>query len=294
MSGSKPCQHALALITKSECVDVNLEDFVHDYYSVERFKNAYKRIIEPMPDRTQWPQVDLPFMVGAPLDKRGRGRYKKLRIKSCLEGENSKGKKAAEERGKEADKEATKEADMEAEKQNEKGKKKMIRGKRKCKRCGELGHGETSYKCPLNGTKKRKRKTRKNTCKYGDNAKLSKKGKKHAAPTAAAAADVQDCPIVVEENAIVAVQEAGAAALQEDAIVAVQHSAIVAVQNCPIVVQSPAKPTRETILQDSPIRVTRSSLAMLLGEGATSPQAMPPSPGKKKPRKLTPKKLKTM
>lgn len=37
----------------------------------------------------------------------------------------------------------------------EKGKKKMIRGKRKCKQCGELGHGETSYKCPFNGTKKR-------------------------------------------------------------------------------------------------------------------------------------------
>jgi len=33
--------------------------------------------------------------------------------------------------------------------------KKMIRGKRKCKKCGELGHGESSHKCPLNGTKKR-------------------------------------------------------------------------------------------------------------------------------------------
>jgi hypothetical protein len=74
----------------------------------------------------------------------------------------------------------------------------MIRGKRKCKRCGELGHGETSYKCPLNGTKKRqvmlsklatsciliffslccltcrKRKLRMNTTKYGENAKVPK------------------------------------------------------------------------------------------------------------------------
>jgi hypothetical protein len=39
----------------------------------------------------------------------------------------------------------------------------MIRGKRKCPRCGELGHGESSYKCALNGTKKRKRKPRKHT-----------------------------------------------------------------------------------------------------------------------------------
>jgi hypothetical protein len=73
-------------------VDVELEDFVHEYYSVQRFKNAYKRIIEPLPDRSQWPHVDLPYVGGAPLDKRGRGRYKKLRIKSCLEGGNNKGK----------------------------------------------------------------------------------------------------------------------------------------------------------------------------------------------------------
>jgi hypothetical protein len=30
-----------------------MEDFVHDYYSMERFKNAYKRLIEPLPDKTQ-------------------------------------------------------------------------------------------------------------------------------------------------------------------------------------------------------------------------------------------------
>ena len=72
---------------------MQLEDFVHDYFSVERFKNAYKRNIEPLPDKTQWPDVDLPFVVGAPLGKRGRGRPRKLRMKSCLEGGNSKGKK---------------------------------------------------------------------------------------------------------------------------------------------------------------------------------------------------------
>jgi hypothetical protein len=31
----------------------------------------------------------------------------------------------------------------------------MIRGKVWCPNCGELGHKKTSYKCPLNGTKKR-------------------------------------------------------------------------------------------------------------------------------------------
>jgi hypothetical protein len=67
----------------------------------------------------------------------------------------SKEKKVATEKGKEADKNAVLEADMEGSNQSEKGKRNMIRGKRKCKRCGELGHSETSYKCPLNRTKKR-------------------------------------------------------------------------------------------------------------------------------------------
>jgi hypothetical protein len=92
--------------------------------------------------------VPLPFKVGAPLDKKGAGRYRKLRIKGCLEGgSGGKGKKAANE----ADKAATEEEAMQAGKP----KRQLVRGKRMCKGCGELCHGETSYKCRLNGTKKR-------------------------------------------------------------------------------------------------------------------------------------------
>ena len=40
------------MITAQQSVDVKLEDFVHDYYSVQRFKNAYKRLIEPLSDKT--------------------------------------------------------------------------------------------------------------------------------------------------------------------------------------------------------------------------------------------------
>lgn len=128
---------------------MKLEEYVHDYYSVDRFQKAYSRLIEPLPDKSQWPDVELPFVVGAPLDKRSAGRQRKLRIKGFLEGGNGKSKKAAKEAANEADKAAEKEVA-----ETEKGKKKMIRGKRKCKKCGELGHGETSYKCRLNGTKK--------------------------------------------------------------------------------------------------------------------------------------------
>jgi hypothetical protein len=131
---------------------VDLEGFVHEYYSMEKFRNAYKRLIEPLPDKTQWPHVPLPFKVRAPLDKKGAGRYRKLRIKGCLEGgSGGKGKKAAKEAANEADQAAAEEEAMQAAKP----KRQLVRGKRTCKRCGELGHGETSYKCHLNGTKKR-------------------------------------------------------------------------------------------------------------------------------------------
>ena len=110
-----------------------MEDFVHEFYAVQRFKNAYKRIIEPLPDKSRWQTVNLPYAVAAPLDKRGKGRYKKLRIKSCLEGGNSKGKKVATEKGKEADKNAVLEADMEGSNQSEKGKSKRLEAKESAK-----------------------------------------------------------------------------------------------------------------------------------------------------------------
>jgi hypothetical protein len=156
----------LALLTAQQ-IDVNLEDYVHEYYSVERFQNAYKRLIEPLPDKSYWPEVDLPYVVAAPLVPRGVGRQRKLRIKSFLEGG-----------GKSKAKSDTKTSEQAGD--NNKGKKQMIRGKRKCPRCGELGHGESSYKCALNGTKKRKRKPRKNTTKEATKWAANKNATKQA------------------------------------------------------------------------------------------------------------------
>jgi hypothetical protein len=45
----KPCQHVLAYVTCKRGVD--LEQFVHEYYSVNRFRAAYVRDIEPMTDK---------------------------------------------------------------------------------------------------------------------------------------------------------------------------------------------------------------------------------------------------
>jgi hypothetical protein len=127
----KPCNHALCLITAQEFRDVRMEDFVDDYYSISHFTTAYSRVVPPIGDKSFWPEVPFAKEVGAPIGKRAVGRQRKNRMKGCLEGGSGK-KKVNTDNGKTS-----------------------IRGKIKCPNCGELGHRKASYKCPLNGTKKR-------------------------------------------------------------------------------------------------------------------------------------------
>jgi hypothetical protein len=128
-----PCQYALCLIIAQPFRDVKLEEFVDEYYSVEKFQNAYKRVVVPLGDKSFWPEVDIDEAVGAPLAKRPVGQQWKNRIKGCLEGGS--GKKPSD---------------------KEKGKtRKLFRGQFRCPNCGELGHRKNSPKCRLNGTKKR-------------------------------------------------------------------------------------------------------------------------------------------
>jgi len=79
----KPCKHALAWILSNR--GLRIEDYVHEYYSVARFKATYADRIEPIPDRSQWPVVDLGFKVYPPLLGRGAGRPKVVRQRGCLE-----------------------------------------------------------------------------------------------------------------------------------------------------------------------------------------------------------------
>jgi hypothetical protein len=112
-----------------------MEHFVDDYFSVEKFKNAYTRRIESVGDKSFWPQVAIAEEVNAPIGKRSVGRQRKNRMKSCLEGGGAKKKQSIPEEEKE---------------------KKLLREKIKCPNCGQLGHRKASPKCPLNGTKKGK------------------------------------------------------------------------------------------------------------------------------------------
>ena len=61
---------------------LNIEDFVHDYYSVERFKMAYQFQIAPMNDKSQWPKVNLGFEMIPPPLQRAAGRPRKQRVKA--------------------------------------------------------------------------------------------------------------------------------------------------------------------------------------------------------------------
>jgi len=96
-----PCTHALCFIHSMR--NRSVEDYIDDYYSVDKFKKAYEHVISPMTDRNQWPDVDLGFKLWPPRFKRAAGRPRSRRIKGSEEG----------------------------------GKQKS---QRQCKRCGGFGH----------------------------------------------------------------------------------------------------------------------------------------------------------
>jgi hypothetical protein len=46
----KPYTHALATIAKVSG-EVNMEDFIHDYFSVEKFRKSYEGTLKTMPSQ---------------------------------------------------------------------------------------------------------------------------------------------------------------------------------------------------------------------------------------------------
>ena len=79
----KPCTHAIALFGKIR--NINIENFIDDYYSVERFKTAYQFVVTPMGDKTDWPKFDPGFKMVPPKLERPAGRPRKKRIKASGE-----------------------------------------------------------------------------------------------------------------------------------------------------------------------------------------------------------------
>jgi hypothetical protein len=86
----KPCKHALAWILSNR--GMKIDDYVHEYYSVARFKAAYEGRVEPMLDKSEWPEVNLGYKVWPPMLGRATGRPKVQRIRRCIEKNQNKRK----------------------------------------------------------------------------------------------------------------------------------------------------------------------------------------------------------
>uniref|UniRef100_A0A0A9BPN2 CCHC-type domain-containing protein n=1 Tax=Arundo donax TaxID=35708 RepID=A0A0A9BPN2_ARUDO len=94
-----------------------MDDYVDEYFSVERFRKTYAGVFKPMTSKDHWPRVDLGYKIRKPKLRRKPGRPRVARIK------------ASDEPGK--------------------------RTKRKCTECNEEGHW-AKY-CPGGPTASQKR-----------------------------------------------------------------------------------------------------------------------------------------
>jgi hypothetical protein len=123
----KPCEHAILFLASKP--RLNMHPYLHEYYSVQKFKAAYANPIPPLTDQSQWPEVDIEFTLSPPLMRRKAGRPQQSRFKAWFEkgGSRKKGKKD--------------------EKNNGKPKRAQKGNKNRCKRCEELGHRAGSAKC---------------------------------------------------------------------------------------------------------------------------------------------------
>jgi hypothetical protein len=121
----KPCEHAILFLASKP--RLNMHPYLHEYYSVAKFRAAYATPIPALTDQSQWPEVDIQFSMCPPITKRKAGRPKQSRFKAWFEkgGSSKKGKKDK------ADK----------PKRSQKG------NKNRCKLCEELGHRIGSPKC---------------------------------------------------------------------------------------------------------------------------------------------------
>jgi hypothetical protein len=92
----KPCTHALAFIARISR-KVHMDEFVHDYFFVDRFKKAYEGTFNPMTSKDNWQHVDLGYKIKKPLLRRKPGRPRITRIKSYDEAGTSKKRKPCSE-----------------------------------------------------------------------------------------------------------------------------------------------------------------------------------------------------
>ena len=85
----KPYTHALAFIARLSR-HVKIDEFVDEYFSVDRFRKAYADSFNPMTSKDSWPRVDLGYKFKKPKLRRKPGRPRISRMKSYDEVGTSK------------------------------------------------------------------------------------------------------------------------------------------------------------------------------------------------------------
>ena len=91
----KPCRHALAFIAKLSR-EVHMDDYVHEYFSVAKFKKTSSGVFNPMTSKQFWPRVDPGYKIKKPILRRKPGRPRKSRIKASDEPGSTKQKRCPE------------------------------------------------------------------------------------------------------------------------------------------------------------------------------------------------------
>ena len=76
--------------------EVHMDDYVHEYFSVAKFKKAYSGVFNPMTSRQFWPRVDPGYKIKKPILRRKPGRPRKSRIKASYEPSSTKQKRCPE------------------------------------------------------------------------------------------------------------------------------------------------------------------------------------------------------
>ena len=92
----KPCTHALAFIARLSR-HAKMDEFIDDYFSVNRFRKAYAGTFNPMTSKDSWPRVDLGYKIKKPKLRRKPGRPRISRMKSYDEAGTSKKRKPCSE-----------------------------------------------------------------------------------------------------------------------------------------------------------------------------------------------------
>ena len=115
-----PCRHVMRAILHE---GHDPQSFVHEWYSVEKYKLAYGHSIKPIPDQDKWPATEHPTIL-PPVIKRGVSTP--CRNRKGSDNEERKGKRS-----------------------------KTI----KCGKCGDFGHN----KAPCKGGATKNQKTARNT-----------------------------------------------------------------------------------------------------------------------------------